>query len=218
MNREKLALYLHHHGLSRTFLAYTLRALQRLVDLDVMRVETTSDMATGSPDVEPYVSRQITADEYRKGLRLLGEGHDRSKAFDRKDRCFANLLDSQLVGYQFYAGRSTKVRTGLAFEFPDNMTYAYASFTHPDHRGQGLAKSRANARRRADQSKGIQRKVIWYISVDNLPSRAVSRRLQCELVGYVGFVRVKEQYFCFASPECKRFGVALVPTSNRTAG
>ena len=210
MNREKLALYLKHYGLSQTLLAYTLKALKRLIDFDVMRVEATSGGATDSPVVEPYVTRQVSAGEYRKGSALLGDGHDHSNAFERDDRCFANLLDSQLVGYQFYAGRSTIVRKGLLFEFPDTLAYAYASFTHPDHRGLRLAKARANARRHADQARGIQRNVVWYISVDNLPSRAVSQRLQCELAGYVGFVRIRERYFCYASPGCKRAAVSLI--------
>ncbi|MEQ8204865.1 MAG: hypothetical protein RIA65_01725 [Woeseia sp.] len=210
MNRKKLALYLSHYGYIRTLRVYSHRALQRIIDFDIMRVETTSGEATGSSVVEPYVTRQVTADEYRNGLQLLGAEHDRSNAFDRGDRCFANLFESQLVGYQFYAARSTTVRGGLEFEFPDSMTYAYASFTHEDHRGKKLARSRANARRYADQAEGVQRKVIWYISVDNLPSLAVSRRLDAEHLGYVGYVKIGRRFFCYASPACKRAGVSLL--------
>jgi len=210
MNRKKLALYLNDCGCFRTLSVDSHRALQRIIDFDIMRVETTSGEATGSAVVEPYVTRQVTADEYRNGLQLLGAEHDRSKAFEREDRCFANLLDSQLVGYQFYAGRSTIVRSGLKFEFPETLTYAYASFTHEDHRGKKLARSRANARRHADQAEGIQRKVIWYISVDNLPSLAVSRRLNAEHLGYVAYVKIGQRFFCYASPACKRAGVSLV--------
>lgn len=215
MNRERLAFYLNHYGLFRTLRVYAHRALQRLVDFDIMRVETASGVATDSPVVEPYVTRQVSADEYRSGLQLLGAEHDRSNAFVRRDRCFANLLDSQLVGYQFYAGRSTVVRSGLEFAFPDTLTYAYASFTHPDHRGKRLARARANARRCADQAAGIQRNVVWYISVDNLPSLAVSRRLNADHLGYVAYLRIRKRYYCYASPACVRAGVSLISTGGQ---
>ncbi len=207
-------MHIKHHGVFRTGLVYMFKASQRLVDLDLMLVETTSGKATESPVIEPYVTRQVTAGEYREGVRWLGEGHDRQWAFDREDRCFANMLDSQLVGYQFYAARYTVVRPNLAFAFPDTLAYAYASFTHPDHRGRRLAKSRANARRQADEAQGIRREVVWYVSVDNLASRAVSRKLRSNLLGYLGYVKIRNRFFCFASPGCKRAGVSLVTTED----
>lgn len=214
MNREELTLHVKHRGLLRTGFVYMLRALRRLINFDVMVVETAAGGPTGSPLVEPYVTRQITADEYRQGIRLLGEEHERPWAFDREDRCFANLLDSRLVGYQFYANQSTTIRAGLEFGFPDSLTYVYASFTHSDHRGQRLAQSRADARRHADQAQGIEREVVWYVSVDNLAARAANRRIRPRKIGYIGYVRIRGRFFCYASPGCKRAGVSLVSTSS----
>ena len=214
MNREKLTLHVKHHGLLRTGFVYMLKVLRQLIDLDLMVVETASAGPTGSPVVEPYVTRQITADEYRQGARSLGEDHERPWAFDREDRCFANLFDSRLVGYQFYAKQITMIRDGLAFGFPDSLTYAYASFTHRDYRGRGLAQSRANARRHADRAQGIERDVVWYVSLDNLASRAANARIRSEHMGYIGYVRIGGKYLCFASPGCKRAGVSLISTLN----
>ncbi len=214
MNRDKLTLHVKHHGLLRTALVYTLTAFRRLIDLDLMLVETASGGPTGSPVVEPYVTRQITADEYRRGVQWLGDDHERPWAFDRGDRCFANLLDSRVVGYTFDAKKSTVIRPGLAFEFPDTLTYAYASFTHPHHRGRRLAKSRTNARRHADRAQGIEREVVWYVSVDNLASRAADRRIRTRQIGYIGYVRIGGRFFCYASPGCNRAGVSLILTSN----
>lgn len=214
MNREEFTLCVKHHGLLRTGFVYTLKAIRRLIDLDLMLVEIASGGPTASPVVEPYVTRQITADEYCQGVRWLGERHERPWAFDREDRCFANFLDSQLVGYQFYAKRITVIRSGLAFGFPDTLTYAYASFTHRDHRGRRLAKSRSNARRHADRAQGAEREVVWYVSVDNLGSRAVTRHFRSRLIGYIGYVKIGERFFCYASPGCKRAGLSIVSTSD----
>ena len=214
MNREELTLHVKRHGLIPTAFVFTLRALRRMIDLDVMVVETTSAGPTGSPAVEPYVTRQITAGEYRQGAQLLSEEHERPWAFDRGDRCFANLLDSRLVGYQFYAQQFTIIRAGLTFGFPDSLTYAYASFTHQDHRGRRLAQSRTNARRHADRAQGIERDVVWYVSVDNLASRAANRRIQPRQLGYIGYVRIGRRFLCYASTGCKRAGVSLVSISN----
>lgn len=213
MNREKLALHVERHGILRTGFVYAIDAIRRLLDADLMLVETASEEPTGLPDVEPYVTRQVTADEYRRAAQWLGEGHERLWAFDRGDRCFANLLDSRLVGYQFYARSFTIVRPGLSFRFPDVLTYAYASFTHPDHRGRRLAESRTNARRHADRAQGIERQVVWFVSVDNLASRAVSRRFRKKLIGYIGYVKIGDQLFCYESSGCKRAGISLVPTT-----
>ena len=212
MNSDKLSLHLKHHGLLRTVLVYTLRAFRQLIDLDIMLVESSPGGPTGSPVVEPYVTRQITADEYRRGAQWLGKEHERPWAFERGDRCFANLLDSRLVGYQFYARKVTEIRPGLTFEFPDTLTYGYASYTHPHHRGRRLAKSRTNARRYADLAQDIERDVVLYVSVDNLASRAATRRTGSRLIGYVGYVSFRGKFFCIASRGCKRAGVCLVST------
>ena len=177
MNREKLTLHVKHHGLLRTGFVYMLKVLRQLIDLDLMVVETASAGPTGSPVVEPYVTRQITADEYRQGVRSLGEDHERPWAFDREDRCFANLFDSRLVGYQFYAKQITMIRDGLAFGFPDSLTYAYASFTHRDHRGRGLAQSRAIARRHADRALGILLTSLFIFGDGLTVSRAIAHML-----------------------------------------
>ena len=73
MNREKLALSVKHHGLARTGLVYTLKAFRRLIDFDLMRVESSSGRATGPIADKPYVTRQIMADEYCEGVQWLAQ-------------------------------------------------------------------------------------------------------------------------------------------------
>jgi hypothetical protein len=214
MNREELALFVRNHGIARTSLRYLFKTFRRLIVCDLMRVETSSGSAIGPIVDTAYVTRQVTAEEYREGVRWLGEGHERQWAFDRGDRCFANLLDSRVVGYQFYAQNSTRIRPGLAFEFPLRFTYSYASFTHADHRGKRLAKFRANARRNADEAAGIRREVVWYVSVDNYNSRSVSRHFQSTLLGYAAFVKIGKKYLCYMSRGCKKAGISLVSTSD----
>jgi len=212
MTRETFALHVKRSGILRTAFAYTVRMFRRIVDFDLMLVESAVGAATDSTVVEPYVTRQISEDEFRQEIQWLGEGHDRPGAFDHDGRCFGNFLDSRLVGYQFYANRITMIRPGLAFGIPDALTYAYGSFTHPDHRGRRLAKSRANARRLSDRAQGIEREVVWYVSVGNLSSRAANRRIQLNLIGYVGYIKIGGRFYCYASPGCKRTGLTLIPT------
>lgn len=214
MSRQELVLHTKRYGFVRTAFVYATRAAQRVIDFDLMLVETVVGTATDSINVEPYVTRQITKDEYRLGVEWLGEGHDRPGAFDHEGRCYGNFLDSHLVGYQFYATRLTMIRPGLAFAFPDTLTYAYSSYTHPDHRGKRLAKSRANVRRQTDRAEGVEREVMWYVSADNLASRAANRRIRSALIGYVGYVKIGKTFRCYASPGCKRARLSLVATPN----
>lgn len=212
MNLEALTLHVKRHGFSRTVFVYVFKALRRLIDFDLMQVENLARGATRTPEVGSYITREVTWDEYKRASQWLGDGHERSWAFERGDRCFANLLDSRLVGYQFYARKFTTAAPGLEFRFPDSMTYGYASFTHPDHRGRRLAELRSNARRRADRVQGIKRDIVGFVSVDNLASLAVSRRFRSGLIGYVGYVKIGTRYFCYASRGCKRAKVSLFST------
>ncbi len=214
MDRGQLLQHTKRHGFHRTGLVYLFRVLRRLVDFDVMRVYVADGSPTKSPEVPGYVTRCITDAEYEVGIKAFEGDHQRMSAFERGDRCFANFHGDDMVGYTFYSLCSTVVRTGVEFQFPDTLIFAYAGFTEPTHRGRRLALARSNTRKRVDQKAGIERRIIWYESVDNYGARASLRMGRGVLVGYLGYAKFGHRFLCFASRWCKRTEVSLVQTSS----
>ena len=211
VNKTTLLEHLRRHGIGQTALDYAFRVLRRFVDFQILRVETVE---SGSPLPSaaggPYVTSEVTTGEYHTGTAGLEGEHVRRQAFARGDRCFANVLDGQIVGYTFYGSQPTPVRPGLTFHFPEGMLYMYASYTHPAHRGMRLALARSNARRLVDASRGPPARVIWYVAVDNSASRASAQPAGPSLLGYVGYVGLGNRLACFASPGCRRECIELV--------
>lgn len=213
MDRGQFVRHAKRHGVYRTILAYSFTILQRLVDFEVMRVYVAQGSPTMRSEAPDCLTRCVTEAEYEAGIKALEGDHDRRWAFDRGDRCFANFHGDKMVGYTFYGLSATVVRAGLEFRFPDTLIYAYASFTEPTHRGRRLSLVRANTRKRVDQEAGIQRRVVWYVVVDNYAAQAAGRLLGGVLTGYLGYVKLGRRFLCFSSRGCKRAGVSLVRTS-----
>ena len=213
MDRGQLVQHTKRHGFYRTALVYLFKVLRRLVDFEVMRVYVAEGSPTKRPEVPDYVTRCVTDAEYEVGIKAFEGDHERKWAFERGDRCFANLHGDHMVGYTFYGLYSTVVRAGLEFRFPDTLIYGHASFTEPTHRGRGLALARSNTRKRVDQEAGIERRIIWHEAVDNYAARASLRMGRGVLVGYLGYAKFGHRFLCFASPGCKRAGVSRVQTS-----
>jgi hypothetical protein len=216
MNRERLTEHIERHGIRRALLVYAFALLRQLGDFDILRV-VTFDAAPvlAVPNVGPYETREIAHQEFRAAVHDLAwldaEAHERTWAFERGDRCYANLLEGRLVGYTFFATRPTLHRPGLLIAFPEGLTYAYASYTHPEHRGMKLAAARSITRRVRDQAEGIQRRVVWAISLDNSSSLAASGPHRPKPLGYLGYLKLGSRYLCVASPACKKAGIYLVP-------
>jgi hypothetical protein len=209
---ERFREHVRRHGVRQTAVTYGCAVLRKLVDFEVLRVET---IETGPPldaSVEDcYVTREVEADEFFRDPENVGEGRPGRDAFDAGDRCFANLLAGTIVGYTFYGTRATRIRPGLILRVPEGTLYSYASYTQPAHRGKRLAFARSNARRQVDLGKRTETRVIWYVAVDNARSRASIRVWDSELVGYVGYARVGRRFLLVASRGCRRAGVELEP-------
>jgi hypothetical protein len=210
MSLADLGAHVRRHGVGQTLLTLGLRRVRRVVDCDLMLVQTAHGAPRPLAALEEYVTREVGAAEFcAKSKALPEDGHQRPWAFERGDRCFANFYHDDIVGYTFYGRHPTRVRPGLVFRFPEGMLYTYASYTHPDHRGRALAGARANARRLADGAAALHTRVVWYISIDNSDSLASAKSWGPGLLGYVGYVRARGRFHCFASPSCRRLGIEL---------
>ena len=96
-------------------------------------------------------------------------GADYRWAFARGDVCAASFRGGELVGYAFFSSLPTRVRDGIAFMFPSDCVYSYASTTARSHRGRGLSRDVwKTARRYRVSVEGRDPKSIWYVDVGNL--------------------------------------------------
>ena len=138
-------------------------------------------------------------------------------AFARGDVCAAaifTLPDSGqklLASYNFFAYHSTVINDHIEFSFPaEQYCYSYATFTHPDHRGNKIAPSLWTY-----ASQVMQQEVpsIFYISMTNLPSIKAGYEHRTKL-GFAGFrlnqkAGAKEEVRIFNSPGCRRHRVGF---------
>ena len=155
------------------------------------------------------VTRMVDADEFHRKLPRSIDTQDYRWAFERGDSCMANLHGDHIVGWEFATRHPTRVRPGVEFVFPDDLGYSYASFTHPDHRGQRLADARTRQWSADDDSDYGD--WVWYINVANLESLAVfgDDAPGVALVGHSVYVLLGRRCWCFASRPCRQLGTGF---------
>ncbi len=208
------------HGLAQTLRRTVFGRLSRIVEFEICRVETNDGRPYDWPDVKAYETRVVDEETFHGSLCDEIADVNYHWAFARGDICVASFHDREIVGYSFYSALPTRARDDVMFEFPTTQyVYSFASATAPSHRGNRLEQDRWKVgRRHRIESLGRDPKLIWYVNVNNLESRATNKavRMQNLLLGYIAYVNVNGRYHFFRSPGCREAQAGFVrPDSER---
>jgi hypothetical protein len=218
MSIESFRTSVSRHGIFRTLRRSGLGRARRVTDFEVCRVECNSGEPYAWPDVIGYDTRIVDDIEFHASLSEEIKDVDYRWAFERGDVCAASFRGPHLVGYSFYTSLPTRAREGITFTFPaQEYVYAYASATAPSHRGNRLEQDRWKAARRPrNETTGRDPKLVWYVNVANLESRATSYavRTRTPLVGYIAWAKIGGRFRLFASPGCQRAGTHFVTATS----
>src|SRR5262249_45647427 len=131
---------IRRHGLVPTLQRRLLGRAKRVVEFEICRVECDSGEPFAWPDAVGYETRMVGEAEFHERLCDELRGADYRWAFARGDVCAASFCGEELVGYAFFSSLPTRVRDGIAFRFPSDYVYSYASTTAPSHRGRRLSR------------------------------------------------------------------------------
>lgn len=197
------------HGIARAALRSLLGVGRRFVEFEICRLECSSGAPYAWPDVVGFETRVIVdSEEFHRALCSELKHVDYRWAFARGDMCAASFRGAELVGYTFYSTLPTRVRDGIQFVYPQTYVYSYAAATAPSFRGNRLEQDRWKAARRYRNEQGGDPRLIWYVNVANLESRATSRSVGASfvLLGYLAYAKVGGRYRFFASRGARAAG------------
>jgi hypothetical protein len=218
MSIESFRISVGRHGIVPSVRRSLLGRARRVVDFELCRVECNSGDPYTWPDVVGYDTRIVGEAEFHQCLCEELRDVDYRWAFKRGDICSASFHRAELVGYSFYSSLPTRVRDGVTFTFPpQHFVYAYASATAPSHRGRRLEQDRWKvARRQRNEVTGRDPRILWYVNVANLESRATSKavRMSNVLLGYIAWVEIAGGCRFFSSSGCRRAGTLFVASDS----
>jgi hypothetical protein len=210
-------------GFWSTLRAFTIRAIQRVIDFKVLRAMCITVVAPGFLELPPGLSadfldretlRRMTAErKYDLTAEFLDE------ALGKGDECYAIVDGDEPAAYGWYAHSPTPMSDGLVVQFDPAYVYMYKGLTLDAYRGRRLhaiGMTRALAAYQARGFKGL----VSYIESDNLNSLKSSYRMGYVDFGRVFIIRVLGRYITFRTPGCAAFGfgVAHAPARPGAAG
>jgi hypothetical protein len=199
------------HGTGRAGLRTLVGLGRRVVDFEICRLECNSGAPYAWPDVVGYETRMVGSAEFHRALCPELARVDYRWAFARGDACAASFNGAELVGYTFYSTLPTRARPGVDFVYPSSYVYSYASATAPSHRGHRLEQDRWKAARRHRNAAGADPRLIWYVNVANLESRATARSVgeASVLLGYLAYFSRGKGFTFLASRGARSVGASF---------
>ncbi|MEM6708671.1 MAG: hypothetical protein AAF648_07785 [Pseudomonadota bacterium] len=127
-----------------------------------------------------------------------------AEATARGDRCVANFLGDELVGYAWIAYGPTPHLDGVWCETGSPDRYAYKAFTHPRFRGKRL-RGTFHALEADDAAFGVTHSVSFIAWWNRSSMKAIARN-QAVRIGWAGYWTIGTRRFCFRSPGARRAG------------
>jgi hypothetical protein len=189
--------------------AFALRALKRLIDVQVLRAMYISAVpASFGPDSAGVTAKFLSADTLR--MMSADPRYDLTpdfldEALAKGDECFGIVDGDELAAYGWYAHTPTKLADDLRLHFDDRYVYMYKGFTLESHRGRRLhaiGMTGALAAYRARGYKGL----VSYVEADNLNSLKSTHRMSYIDFGRVLLWRVGKRHLILRTPGCATFG------------
>jgi hypothetical protein len=221
MSIESFRISIVRHGIVAALRRSLLGRARRIVDFELCRVECNSGEPYAWPDVVGYETRIVGEVEFHESLCDELRNVDYRWAFERGDVCSASFHGGDLVGYSFYSSLPTRAREGIMFTFPaQHYVYAYASATAPSHRGRRLEQDRWKvARRQRNEVTGRDPRLVWYVNIANLESRATSKAVGVTnvLLGYIAWAKIAGDFRFFSSTGCQTTETHFVSSASVTS-
>ena len=198
-------------GLARTVADVSLRALNRIVRLRIMKgivIERERRAPAPGLNDQRYLFGRIDEATLRKFARTAE--HELTdafldEAFARGDECYGFLCDGELAAYTWYTSLPTPIElAGLELRFSDRYVNIYKGFTHPAHRGHRLH-SLGMAKSLPVQLERGRRGLVSYVELTNFAQRHSAERAGFSYFGTLVICRVFGRYRLWASPGCRRY-------------
>ncbi|MEM7099691.1 MAG: hypothetical protein AAF541_15600 [Pseudomonadota bacterium] len=176
--------------------------------------QETSGWKKGKDPGPDYQTAVVDGQIFHRDLHPDLKHIDFRWAFERGDTCCVNYYCGAIVGWDFTTSQATQVLPGLVFEVPDHCSYDFASFTHQDHRGLGLADQRGyNWTTVHDYAEDESKKAsLWYIDLRNSASLSAFSHTAADfvdLVGYIGYLKIGNRFFCWRDKDCAALGAGF---------
>ncbi len=175
------------------------RRLQSLVRCDVhlyaLDLERTlPSLRSEVPvDVRPLSSSEL--DAYRD-LRPSDDSDSARARLERGHVCFVSWLGDRIVGCAWIRfDRMWVSEIGESIPLLSGEAYGYDSYTHPEHRGRGMADVRSEAILRHVKTLGYRR-LVAYVGGGNVAGHAALAKLGFAVVGRIRWLHVGRYGIC----------------------
>ena len=202
-------------GLGSALGALVLRAIQRVIDVKVLRALCISVVAPTFMELPVGMCADFLDDDtlrcmaseakYDLTPEFLGE------ALSKGDECYGIVDGDQPAAYGWYAHSPTLLSDGLRVQFDPAYVYMYKGLTLDAYRGRRLhaiGMTRALAAYQARGYKGL----VTYIEADNLTSLKSARRTGYVDFGRIFIIRILGRYVTLRTPGCADFAFDVAPT------
>ncbi|TAK82361.1 MAG: GNAT family N-acetyltransferase [Betaproteobacteria bacterium] len=210
---DKFRSKLERHGALNTVQAQTLKGLDSLCGLKILRgvyVVHPDESFLKCP--ANYSAGFLTASELREYARLP-ETEISSRFLDealaRGDECYAIRDGNVLAAYGWYSFGQTPVgMPGLLLGFSQDYVYMYKGFTDTRYRGQRLHAIGMTRALRHYTNHGC-RGLVSYVEATNLSSLKSCLRMGYRVFGSVYVLRALGRHYACSSPGCRQFAFRL---------
>ena len=211
-----------HWGWRRLIAFYFFTLLERWLGLHVYRLWVGGGMVTTWHEQLPkkvpdeYPTRRLepqdlipyACEENKLTLAFLTDAQARG------DSATVVFHEDSIVSYAFRSDSRTPFEHGLELLIPPGFSYAYKSWTHPDHRRRGLTKYRSKVDWDYQRVNGGPRRGVWYIKFHNYPSLLTDvyepPHQRPIYVGLLFVLKIFKRTVYFNSRHVKWFGSVLV--------
>jgi len=205
-------------GLGSALRAFALRAIQRVIDVKVLRALCISVVAPAFMELPVEMSADFLDDDTLRCMAteakydLTPEFLD--EALSKGDECYAVVDGDQPVAYGWYARSPTPTSGGLRVQFDPAYVYMYKGLTLDAYRGRRLHAIGMTRALAAYQSRGYKG-LVTYIEADNLTSLKSAHRMGYVDFGQIFVIRILGRYVTLRTPGCADFAfdVARTPAS-----
>jgi hypothetical protein len=202
-----------YSGWIRTLLARALAKLQRLLGMQVFRVNLRPIRAD-APDVAPPEGIRLCV---MRPEELLEAAADPEFEFDpafaraalvQGDLVFGAYEGERLISMTWRTPGVAPLADPVWVRIPPRCHHAYKSYVRPSHRGRHIHTAVSRFADRHSVDKGCPAE-IGFTNVANLASLAAAKSIGRRKAGYAGYVTLFGHCIPFRTAGAKRIGVEL---------
>lgn len=204
---------IQHHGINNVLYQYSLKAINKIIFINVLTCIVISKTKQSSLEVDPkYDHGFLDKDKLLDFSKI--EEHDLphdflESAISKGDECYAITEEENLASYGWYSNKDTLTNVHqLSFCFDSKYMYMYKGLTKKNYRGQKLHAVGMSWALNRYIEKGFSG-IVSYVDSTNFDSLKSCWRMGYEKAGAIYVFRIFGKVFHFPSRSCKKFNIRL---------